>query len=288
MIVVKIKNGLGNQMFQYAAARTLADRLRCPLVLDVSWFRKPRDGTFRSLDITRLQIRHAFAWCGDQAKGIQANLLTPCQRLASLVGMTRLADRHKGWDERFASVRSAYLDGYWQNPAYFADNADAIRHDLQLRNANGRWSDAKRALASNEYVAVHVRRGDLVDNPHAAARFGCLPLEYYERAMLTVRQTSPSAKAVVFSDDLPWAMANLKPVLPLHPSDAIGSGLSALEELHAMSRAPHLITANSTFSWWAGWLGQDARPGIVITPREWFAKPAPWTKGLQLDEWIAI
>ena len=38
MVIVRLKGGLGNQMFQYAAARRMALAHNVPLKLDISWF----------------------------------------------------------------------------------------------------------------------------------------------------------------------------------------------------------------------------------------------------------
>jgi hypothetical protein len=45
-VVVGLSGGLGNQMFQYAAGRSLAVRLGLPLVLDLSWFGGQMDRQF--------------------------------------------------------------------------------------------------------------------------------------------------------------------------------------------------------------------------------------------------
>ena len=44
-----------------------------------------------------------------------------------------------------------------------------------------------------------------------------------------------------------------------------------LHDLHLMSLASHHIIANSSFSWWAAWLGD--KPGHqVIMPNRWYAR----------------
>ena len=39
MIVTRLMGGLGNQMFQYATGRSLSEKHRWPLLLDLEWYR---------------------------------------------------------------------------------------------------------------------------------------------------------------------------------------------------------------------------------------------------------
>ena len=58
MVIVRLLGGLGNQMFQYAAARRLALAHNVPLKLDVSWFSHAPD---RAYALHALNIQEAFA-----------------------------------------------------------------------------------------------------------------------------------------------------------------------------------------------------------------------------------
>src|SRR3989454_8132866 len=58
MVIVRLMGGLGNQMFQYAAARRVALTNHVPLKLDVSWFARSPD---RAYALHALSIQEAFA-----------------------------------------------------------------------------------------------------------------------------------------------------------------------------------------------------------------------------------
>jgi hypothetical protein len=63
--------------------------------------------------------------------------------------------------------------------------------------------------------------------------------------------------------------------------------LDALDEMLLMSRAPALVTANSSFSWWAAWLGD--RPGRpVVAPRPWFDDPSIDARDLLPPHWLTL
>src|SRR2546426_1743424 len=58
MVIVRLMGGLGNQMFQYAAARRIALVHNVPLKLDISWFARRRD---RAYALHALNIKEALA-----------------------------------------------------------------------------------------------------------------------------------------------------------------------------------------------------------------------------------
>jgi hypothetical protein len=113
-------------------------------------------------------------------------------------------------------------------------------------------------------VAVHVRRTDYIGNSNAEI----CGLDYYRRAMERMRQQFEHVRFHVFSDDPAWCVKNLA-------ADDVGichlDGAShhPLHDLHLMSRARHHIIANSSYSWWAAWLGKTEGQ-IVLMPTQWF------------------
>jgi hypothetical protein len=59
------------------------------------------------------------------------------------------------------------------------------------------------------------------------------------------------------------------------------------EDLRLMSQCEHHIIANSTFSWWAAWLGTN--PGrIVCAPARWFKDPGHNTRDIYPADWVRI
>ena len=121
-------------------------------------------------------------------------------------------------------------------------------------------------------VALHVRRGDLVDDPYYSKSVGTLGLSYYETALERLRSRLPDARVYVFSDDPTWCARHLPKVLPTE----IVSGqvtLSPVEDFVAMKACRHFVIANSTFSWWTAWLGTHPDKQI-ISPTAFSGNPA--------------
>jgi hypothetical protein len=181
-----------------------------------------------------------------------------------------------------------YLDGYWQTEKYFADFSDVIRRDFTVRDApsaaNQAWLER---IAQAHSVSLHIRRGDYMSNPAAAAVHGICDLSYYESAVAYLRQAMGlDPELFVFSDDPDWVAANLRLPYQMHlirGNDAITN----YEDLRLMTACRHHIVANSSFSWWGAWL--DARAdSITVAPVRWFAGKVPDARDLVPQRWVRL
>jgi hypothetical protein len=196
-------------------------------------------------------------------------------------------ERDFAFDEGFYDrTPPVYLDGYWQSWKYFEPNASQIKEELTLSSPMaGRNLELSQQIAQINSVSIHIRRGDYVTNPTANAVHGFVGVEYYKAALRQISEGVPAPFFVVFSDDLEWARRNLgiseNVVFVDH-----NRGASSYEDMRMMSLCQHHILANSSFSWWAAWLGYH--PGKqVLYPSNWFATigkdisslcPPGWTR----------
>ena len=278
MICVRLEGGLGNQLFQYAAARALALRHGTGVLLDTSAFgrRSPRY-TARMLELQawRVQARVASA---DELRALPLARRVPF--LSSLIsGWRTYIERGRDYDAEFAERPDrTYLVGYWQSPRYFADCATTISSEVEpvypLSAASALIADRIDTTAS---VAVHVRRGDYVSLPSAIAMHGALPLSYYRSAIDHMRALFTRPCFFILSDDPDWCRAHL----PLVPKEAVfvdhNRGADTWQDLVLMSRCRHHVIANSSFSWWGAWLADQRHRGAprqVIAPARWYAGQA--------------
>ena len=273
-VTVKIAGGLGNQMFQYAAARALALRRGGEMELDLRFFGSSRRRQFGldgfAIVATRLVPSRAGFW----ARLVGAKSTTPVYREPYLHFDPALLDLK-------LPVR---LEGYFQSARYFADCEATIRRELAPAAATDTASlEMARAMRETQAVALHVRRGDYVSNARVNTTQGTCSVAYYQRAM---EQLPANATVFVFSDDVAWARANLPAVRQLVFVDG-GDRRPPVADLWLMTLAQHHIIANSTFSWWGAWLAQPAN-GLKIAPARWFADPALDDRDIVPAAWIRL
>ena len=268
MIRVIMHGRLGNNLFQYAFGRVLAEGHGVPLVLnasiynDVTWpyvaplgrlpgfasgrCRLSRPWSFGSRVLKKITRKHHWEYLGKP--------------------VIRERENDQSFDPALLKAPSdCVVDGYFQTHLYFKGMEGIIRRDLSTADLGLEKGHEELAaeLRSSSSVAVHVRRTDYVNNRNLH-----LPgIDYYQRSMEQIRNDVPSARFFIFSDDPPWCQHNFdsSDTQVMTHSDPF----QPLTDLHLMSLAAHHIIANSSYSWWAAWLG--AKPGQrVIMPDQWF------------------
>lgn len=270
MITVNIKGGLGNQMFQYACGRALALRNMDRLALVRTQY---------SNDVQRPFSLAHFNIQANWSDGVKAPFFP---KWRERVRQKITGDFKVSFDPKISTlVGNVYLDGYFQSELYFQDHEATIRRDLTLKvpltgNALQLTNDIEKEPNS---VSLHARRGDYLSNPD----FGDIAdRKYYERAVSYIKQLMPAAKFYVFSDDIEWCRKEMPFLTDV--TFISRPGLQDFEEMSLMSKCRHHITANSSFSWWGAWLGQNPEK-IVIAPARWSKLHEAWYRDIIPSKW---
>ena len=293
-VIAFLQGGLGNQCFIYAAARAAALRAGAELALDGSYF----------LDDKIYKRRFAlgdFNFAGEKLP----NAAKPI-RLFRKIRYVLLRDRVSQVGNYFCDQSpfvfrplpanwhgALAIDGYFQSEKYFNDVADQILADFELKDSGWIEHDpiASQIRATENSVFLHVRSYKEVpggEDGHCAMRLQ----SYYRDALAHLEGVLPSpGRVFVFSDDVEWAKTNvLSGIAEKSRFDFVfnGENSSQLRDFTLMRLCKHGILADSTFSWWAGWLGE----------REWIKKGAQPIRlhvnkqvlnaDLWPDRWIAV
>ncbi|MBY8035678.1 alpha-1,2-fucosyltransferase [Vibrio fluvialis] len=287
MVIVKITGGLGNQLFQYATGKALAKKLSCELVLDLSFY--PTQ-TLRKYELDKFNIEARIATTKEiTLSGGGNDVVSRLMRkfgLTSVIFPQYIKEREsiKYVDKIDQCKSGAFLDGYWQNPRYFSQIKSELVQDFLPKTPLSAPALAWKTHIeqSSTPVSLHVRRGDYVDNAHTNSVHGTCGLDYYRAAVNKVLETVENPTFYVFSDDIEWCKENLGSLGQLVYID---DTQSAIDDLMLMSFCQHHIIANSTFSWWAAWLGDD---GLTIAPENWFSNNKRNYSDLFPQDWFKL
>jgi len=289
MVIVKLIGGLGNQLFQYAAARRIAFINDMPIKIDISPFVKYK---LHKYSLTPFSIIAEIATQDELAtvkctrgSGWLWRQLTA--RFDPYYQRPIVRERVNQFDPNILKVSgNVYLDGYWQSERYFKDIEAIIQREFTLRLESDAENLRMAALITKvNAVSVHVRRGDYVSNVVTNEIHGTCSLEYYREAIEIIGSRVPNPHFFVFSDDPAWVKKNLsihQPSTYVTHNDASRN----YEDLNLMSLCRHNIIANSTFSWWGAWLNMNPEK-IVVAPRIWFMA-GDLNKDLVPGSWLRI
>jgi hypothetical protein len=291
VIITHVIGGLGNQMFQYAAGRTLSLKRREPLYLDVQDY--AGYALHNGYELDRIfNIKAQLASNAELKKVLGWRAYSPIRKKLYRPQLTRFRGRRMFVDTQFSSWQQisevpndCYLMGNWQTEYYFDKAQEIIRADFSFRRPPiGHNAELAEQISNSVAVSLHVRRGDYVANPSSLAFHGLCSLDYYRRAInyITARVANPIF--YIFSDDIPWVREKLLINYQCHYIDH-NKGDESYNDMRLMSLCKHHIIANSSFSWWGAWLNPRAVK-IVVAPQRWVLSdfdtsdivPSSWVK----------
>ncbi len=157
----------------------------------------------------------------------------------------------------YSQMKKGKIDDiYVQDPYYF----DEYRDEIRKLYGTG--------VGQINKVAIHVRRGDYVDNPFYV---DLTKTDYYLKGM----ELFPDDGFIVVSDDIEWCMKQ-----PMFKGCEFYSK-SEVDDMNYIASCKGIIMANSSFSWWASYLSNAkvVAPSVAnwysdgvertICPKEW-------------------
>jgi hypothetical protein len=265
MIIVRLRGGLGNQLFQFAAAYSLAQQKNVPLKADLY--------TYTKHPYRKYELRH-FNIALPEATREEVHRFTGSNFISRYLNKKNnyfncpevFAQPHYHFYEDFFSLPvPIYLSGYWQSEKYFSAVSDSLRKMIvPSKPLDQRNADLVSTVRACDSVAVHIRRSDYT----TAGFFHPMSLDYYTRAFEAVDEKISHPRYFVFSDDIAWSKQQLSHLADVTFVDH-NKGDDSFKDLVLMSSCRHQVIANSTFSWWAAWLN-DFKDKTVIAPATWF------------------
>ena len=266
-VYVRLLGGLGNQLFQYAMGRALADARQVELVLDPRFIL--RKGCISGLAIDEFAIRARYLTDTEAAY-----FKEPIWKLSR--ALRRQINPWLGYYHEtvhsfdaaaLAQSLEVMLSGFWQSERYFSNYGHQLRTDLVLKSQMPSAAvKLAKQMASGPSVAMHVRRGDYLTDPKALVKHGVTSAHYYQTALQLMIEKLGDVDLYVFSDDPDWVRTNIQHPKIIFVSDF---GFSAEQDLWLISACQHQIIANSSFSWWGAYLN-DYASKVIVAPQPWF------------------
>ena len=290
---------LGNQLFTYAAVFAQARRLSVPCYVNKAFFDKVRpersydykyelDVFDSGLVVPTEDAYHlpvflgfptipAARWWHNQISPLLPGKSGPVFMERSFAYDTRLRDVQPG----------TTVLGIFQSWRYFDDCGAEIRERMSRLTGPSDWylEMCEKIQPGEGNIGLHVRRGDYT-LPEQQKIQGLATRAYYERSLLYLRRLGLDGP-VYLATDSPSAvreeLAGIGEFILIDPPQ----GTNPFEVVLILSRVDGLAIANSSFSWWAGFIGE--RPGrVVIAPRPWFTQTNFDTRDLLPPGWLSV
>ncbi len=299
MLIVKLCGGMGNQLFQYALGRYLSIKNGVPLFLDtISGFQNDFYKRKYSLNIFNIEANTFFL--DEKTVQFYQRLQQPLGRKDKLwqwifkkINQYPLFvhEKHFEFDPEMLNLKMesiTLISGYWQSEKYFQEIATTIRQDFTFKtHISAQNLSLAEEIRTKNSVCLHVRRllgiADGQINEQGVAFHGASDLTYYAKAIQFIAEKEQNIHFYIFADEPEWAQANLKLLFPT----TFVKGNPDHEDLQLMALCKHYIVANSSFGWWAAWLGANPSK-IVCAPDAWFADKSVNTNDIYPTSWIRL
>ena len=274
--IVRMRGGLGNQMFQYAY--TLALRERYPeaeIVLDTREYGTYTRRSFALTDFVLAKNTSLFSQ-GRLAYDVPIRLYHVWQRLYREVrhehpfgvndSLARRGFLLTGLGcplPRGGLPETTFLYGYFQNADVLLPIRDTLRKAFSLPDSEFTRLSPALLDTGDDAAAVSIRLGgDILQSGwHLCSK------EYYRAGIEEIRRTDAVKKLLVFSD-APERVIGEKWFDDMGAEIVYASGLSPASQMELLKRCRRFVISNSTFAWWGAFLGAGTE-GDIVAPRIW-------------------
>lgn len=301
MVIVNLRGGLGNQMFQYAAGKEIEIQTGNKVAYSKYYItREPNYenhiDSLHNLSISEKQEVSLF--CGKllayyNKLKFWLFLNTNLKKEKETSPYNKMLERHMliSSDVHAAPPLSdvkdfTFVDCYFQNAGLFGNfnkYADELRISATYTPNEANKLVLKNIQCSNS-VCVHIRRGDYTSSKWARDLLVC-DEEYYRKAFEYIIEKEDAPVFFVFSNthaDLDWIQDNYN--LP-GKKVFVDLGNKDFEELYLMYHCKLFILSNSSFSWWAQKLALEKK--LVIAPPKWNNRAEDFS-GIYENDWIVL
>ncbi|MCR5797621.1 MAG: alpha-1,2-fucosyltransferase [Eubacterium sp.] len=280
MKIVKVKGGLGNQLFQYSYACLLRHLSYDDVKIDMTAFEDIINDSIRKPRLLKMKISLQTAEdneinsiCFFKHKGNPLNQRYRLKiYLEKLLNRKYFLERTRAYIDPCDIIEHQYFDGYWQSWRYvdtvWRELKDQFVPNYELHKSTQKMIDE---VSNVNSVFIGIRRGDYSAEERHYGSFGN---EYYQKAMDYITGRVDSPVFYVFSNDIPWVKENIdfrnRNVVFREPDDVVDD----FEDLFIMAACRHSIIINSTYHWWGARLNEyDGK--IVVAPQKWFFDDKP-------------
>ena len=292
MIIIRLKAGMGNQMFQYAFGKQVAQKLNTDLYLDLTLLldrARGKDIVYRNYDLDIFQLEPQFIISPRLLKYLYkikspkiGKLLR--QRVAKKYNYIKEPHFHFSKDLFDHPSDNSIYEGWWQSEYYFLNIENKIKSEFKFRAPILPNSiDLLQQIQKSNSVCLNVRRTDFlkVDVLNTTNK------DYFLDAVEILAEKVVDPHFFIFSDDVEWCRQNLKLDYPYQVIGHEFKGYKFGNYMQLMKSCMHFIIPNSSFAWWSVWLNENPNK-IVIAPKNWFNGQEYDTKDVTPSSWIKL
>lgn len=280
MIIIRLKGGLGNQLFQYSFLKYIQKYYDHKICIDLSHYSNDHKYNY-PCSILNYNIKN-FDILKRKYDYISNKIIKYLNFIdKKFLDLPFYVKDNNNINDILENKRNIIFDGYWQNYRRYLPLLDILRKEFTPRNKMD--SDNKKLLdiiSSSNSISIHIRKGRYLYDDSIRNIYPEVTLKFYKEAVNRIEKKVYNPTFFIFSNDNDWVIDNFDMLNKEHFILLDNKGPD-YEHLYLMRKCKHNIITNSTFSWWGAWLNNNPAK-IVITPKDWeidYARiPVSWVR----------
>jgi len=256
MVGINVQCRLGNQLFQYAFIKALAERFH------TSFYMNEKMEQFTASDYFDLE--------GYNPARNMINKFRLKLESGNLIKKLHATDIDT-YSEAVSNALTNHTiyNGYFQSELFFKNITDKILDYIRIKkeHADKFQAQYRDTFTNNRTIAIHIRRGDYLNlNEWWATNFGSndlsLPTSYYLKCLEQV-PARENYKIIFVSDDIDFARTEFA-----HIPNSGFSQSDMITDFQIIMNADVCILSNSSFAWWAAYLNPKKNK-VIYCPQYW-------------------
>lgn len=274
-IIVKIQAGLGNQMFQYAYAVKIASLYKdSTIYLDTTYYQKKH---IRSLELNNYNLAKNVQWINKIPKWlrfINRNYNVTDKIYYKIckkhIKCPKFLSQRGYWFEwnNFTiptlkkEIQNIYMFGFFENEKEISPIYNQLTKDFTLKNDLSEQATEllQKIRETSNSVGISIRIGE----ERIKSGYPICSKEFYLAALTELEKFFPIQKIFVSSDCIDKLIEGNW--FKQYDTTFI-QNLNPAESLEVLRNCNHFIISNTTFGWWAAYLGQYPNKKIIAPTR---------------------
>ncbi len=271
---IRIEDGIGNQMFIYAHARELQEKYGGEIVIDAHAVTSKQWISLPHLFLND-HVRVSNAW-----DKLELYPLVLLKKIKDRFCKTKTLKQYRFWGKLGLLIqyqipyydslvkpifRSGYVVGGWMSDKFFPDVQEILHEEYKVKEpVSENNKKIIEELNSCESVCIHIRLGDYLDEQWRSKLYIC-DNDYYNNAINEIKKFVSNPVFYVFAPTHKDFEMIQKDFVFDAPVKLLDLGNTDYEDLQLMYACKHYIISNSTYSWWAQYMGSSPNK-VVVAP----------------------
>ena len=305
-LIIRISNGLGNQLFMYASAYAMSKELSRKLLID-------NESSFYSTKnisdylLNNFNITSEVASDNKKFKSLYGYLKRKFLLKTDLFRRNKLfyiekknIDKITNYNDDFKNKffdNNMYVEGYFESEKYFLNYKSSLLNEFKFKNPdiyqNNLYFDN---ISKSNSIALCIRQNRFIEginnnneiNRKKSWNFTLEQIEYINKSVQIIKSKISDAKFFLWANDFQNLESNFfnfdyQNINLNNVNDSIDKTILGL---YLLTNCKHYVVTGSSFNWWGAWLSTNKNK-IIIRPSH-FKSFIFNNKDLWPENWLSV